>query len=142
LQVNPTDGPPQVENWPGWDRARALADAVRAGLAGSPPVTWLDATRCLELFDAARRSAKRRRVVPMDYEAMSESGNFKSTMTAVGCGVLLLISILFLAIPAVPWFKYLIPVLLFIFLVLQVLRWVARDELAHAQPDEHKETVS
>lgn len=98
----------------------------------TPLVSWTDATRCLELFDAARRSVKRRRVVPMDYEAQSEAGNFKSFMTAFGCLTLLAVIVLFFMTPTFPWSKYLIPVLLTVFLGLQGLRWVIRDQ---AQPD-------
>lgn len=139
VKVTGANGPPHEESFAGWDRGLALADVAGALMSGAAlPVTWTDATRCLELFDATRRSAKRRRVHVMEYEAATELGNFKSTMTAMGCGVLLLILVLFFATPAVPWLKYLIPVLLAVFLGLQVLRWFAKDELPPPPDDPGK----
>lgn len=114
---------------PALARAAALQQLADSVLDQRPaPLTWTDGTRCLELFDAARRSVKRRRVVPMDYEALSESGNFKSFMTAFGCLTLLGVLVLFFLTPTFPWAKYLIAPVLVIFLALQALRWVARDE--------------
>ncbi|HMP02011.1 MAG TPA: hypothetical protein PKD86_07360 [Gemmatales bacterium] len=116
------------EEWPATSRPDALLQLARETLAGQGPVTWTDATRCLELFSAVRRSVRRRRIVVLEYESFGEVGNFKSAMTALGCGVLLLIMILFFATPTVPWLKWLIVPLLLLFLGLQGLRWLARDE--------------
>lgn len=102
--------------------------------AESPPVTWTEATRCLELFDAAKRCVKRKRLVVLDYEAVGEVGNFKSTMAALGCGTLILIMILFFATPTFPFLKYLIIPLLAGFLLLQLLRWLAKDEAEADRP--------
>jgi predicted dehydrogenase len=122
-------GEEPVTEIPACSRLEALRSiALSMAEVRSLPVTWTDSTRCLELFDAARRSVKRRRVVPMDYEAMSESGNFKSLMTAFGCLTLFLVIVLFFLTPTFPWSKYLIAPLLILFLVLQVFRWIARDE--------------
>jgi predicted dehydrogenase len=109
-------------------RGALLARLIEAALDGRPSATWTDATRCLELFDAARRSVKRKRMVAMDYEAVSETGNFKSTMTALGCVVLLIIMTLFYLTPTLPFAKYLIIPILALFLGLQALRWIIKDE--------------
>lgn len=113
------------ESFAPWNPWQRLTAVLHGCVDRKPqPVSWLDETRCLELFDAARTSARRRRVVPLDYEAASEEANFKSTMTAVGCGLLLLLLVLFFAMPLVPGLKYLFLPLLAVFLLLQLLRWV------------------
>lgn len=109
-------------------RGALLASLMERSLEGEPTATWTDATRCLELFDAARRSVKRKRLVLLDYDAVSESGNFKSTMTALGCATLLFVMVLFFATPSFPFLKYLIPPVLGLYLAMQLLRWVARDD--------------
>jgi predicted dehydrogenase len=125
----------QMEGWPAWDPWPALAAVFQGQLAGRPqPLTWQDATRCLELFEAARRSSRRRRVVPLTYAEATEAENFKGTMAAVGCGLLLVVLVLFLATPLVPWLKYAILPLLLLFLVLQLLRWIVPGEEPKGQP--------
>lgn len=109
-------------------RSAALLALGQAAVAGSPLAAWTDATRCLELFSATRQSMRRRRLVVMEYESLGEVGNFKSTMAALGCGLMLLVMVLFFTVPTVPWLKWLILPLLLVFLALQGLRWLARDE--------------
>jgi predicted dehydrogenase len=118
-----------VESFAAWDPWQRLAEVVEDCMLRKPqPMTWLDETRCLELFDAARTSARRRRVVPMDYEASSEEANFKSTMTAVGCGLLLVLLVLFFAMPLIPGLKYVFLPLLVLFLAMQLLRWLVPSD--------------
>ena len=121
----PSPGGERVESLAPWNPWQRLVEIVRDALdRKSPPLSWLDETRCLELFDAARTSARRRRVVPLDYESSTEEANFKSTMTAVGCGLLLLLAVLFFAMPFTPGLKYVFLPLLVVFLLLQLFRWV------------------
>jgi predicted dehydrogenase len=113
------------ESFPPWNLWQRLVEILHGSLDRKPqPLSWVDETRCLELFDAARASARRRRVVPLDYEASSEEANFKSTMTALGCGLLLMLVVLFFAMPLVPGLKYIFLPLLVVFLLLQLFRWV------------------
>lgn len=118
-------------------RGEMLAEVVRSAQAGQPRLTWTDGTRCLELFDAVRRSVRRKRLVQMDYDAVSETGNFKSTMTALGCMILLVVIVLFFATPTFSFLQYFIPPLLILFLLLQLLRWVARDPPGEGSAREH-----
>jgi myo-inositol 2-dehydrogenase/D-chiro-inositol 1-dehydrogenase len=68
------------------------------------------------------------------YEEMSEAGNFKSVMTGMGCGILVLILILVPAAMAakalgLEWSVYVlwvIPPLLVLFALLQLLRFGIR----------------
>lgn len=113
------------ESWDAWDPWPALVrrfeDAV-AGAAGAP--SWLDAVRGLELDDAARCSVERRRSSVLEYQEASEEVGFKGTMTLVGCG--LLWGMLFL-LGALYWFpplRWLIVVLLVVFLGMQFLRYL------------------
>jgi hypothetical protein len=118
-----------AEEWPAWSPWPALAAVFQGNLEGLPqPLGWLDGTRCLELFEATRRSSKRRKVVPLVYEESTEAENFKGTMTALGCGLLLVVMVLFFATPFVPWVKYAVLPLLVLFLALQLLRWIVPDQ--------------
>ncbi len=51
---------------------------------------WADLTRDFEVLDAVRRSLARRRTIDLHFETTSERSLFKTQMTAIGCGVLLL----------------------------------------------------
>ena len=62
---------------------RSLADA------GERP-DWTDLTRDFEVLDAVRRSLGRRRTIDLHFETTSERSLFKTQMTAIGCGVLML----------------------------------------------------
>jgi Oxidoreductase family, NAD-binding Rossmann fold len=90
----------------------------------APRLGWTDAIRAIELDDAVRRSLRYRRAYQMDLQDASEEGNFKGTMTLVGCSMLwLAIGLLFASI-WMPQLGYVIFPALGIFLVLQALRWV------------------
>jgi predicted dehydrogenase len=121
-------GAMESQEVPATSRQEALLTLGRQALTAAPLATWTDATRALELFSAARRSVRRRRVIVMEYESFGEVGNFKSTMAALGCGVLLLVMVLFFTVPTIPWLKWLIMPLLLLFLGLQMLRWLARED--------------
>lgn len=86
--------------------------------------TWQDAIRCLELDDAARRSADKRRSVQLEYPEASEEINFKGTMTLVGCALLWVIILLAILSRWMPWLGWVVGPVLFVFLVTQLLRWV------------------
>lgn len=51
---------------------------------------WTDFTRDFEVLDAVRRSLARRRTIDLHFETTSERSLFKTQMTAMGCGVLML----------------------------------------------------
>ncbi len=123
------------EQWGTWQPWPALAQVVNARLRSAgerPPVrpalTWQDEIRCLELFDAARRSAQRGRVVSMHYGEITEESTFKGVMTAAGCGLLWLVLILVIAGIWAPWLWHGIVPLLILFLALQLLGWVVPKE--------------
>lgn len=121
------DQPAEAAELPGCERTSLWNQYVSALEENQPLPTWTDATRCLELFDAVRRSVRRRRTIVLDYEAASELSNFKSTMTALGCGVLILCMVLFFATPTFPWLKYLIFPILLLYMSLQIFRYFARE---------------
>jgi predicted dehydrogenase len=119
-----------------WDPKGAILDALAAAVAGSEShPDLLDGTRAMEVAEATERSLRRGRTIDMVYEEMSEAGNFKSVMTSAGCGLLigaLLLLPLALAGPAfgLRWTIYLayaIPPLLVLFVLLQLLRFSAKD---------------
>jgi predicted dehydrogenase len=92
----------------------------------SPVLSWQDAVRQLELDDAARRSVEKRRASALDYQEATEEAGFKGTMTLVGCGLLWGSLMLLILSRWLPWAGWLIAPLFGIFLLMQVLRWVAR----------------
>lgn len=65
----------------------ALANAMTTA---DPASDWNGLMRACETVDAARRSIKRRRTIDLHFEATSERSQFKTQMTAIGCGVLFL----------------------------------------------------
>jgi predicted dehydrogenase len=89
-------------------------------------LSWQDAIRSLELDDAVRRSLERRRASLLEYPEASEEVGFKGTMTLVGCGLLWVMVLLLVLSRWYPKLGWLILPLLILFLVLQLLRWVAR----------------
>jgi hypothetical protein len=86
--------------------------------------TWHDATRCLELDDAARRSIERRRTSIMEYQEATEEAGFKGTMTLVGCGLLWASLFLLILSAWIPWLGWAILPVFGVFLVLQLFRWI------------------
>lgn len=58
------------------------ADAQRAA--------WAEMTRTMETVEATHTSVRRRRTIDLFFETTSERSIFKSQMTAVGCGLVLL----------------------------------------------------
>ena len=106
------------------DPGTALVEGDDASwTSASPRLGWTDAIRAIELDDAVRRSLRYRRAYQMDLQDASEEGNFKGTMTLVGCSMLwLVIAVLFASI-WMPQLGYVIFPALGIFLILQLLRW-------------------
>jgi len=89
----------------------------------------------MELVEATARSLRRGRTVDLHYERVSESGNFKSVMTSVGCVLLLLVLVALpvaligpaLGIGWTLYIAYAIPPVLILFILLQSLRFAARE---------------
>jgi predicted dehydrogenase len=100
--------------------------APRAALqvpANKGPLSWQDAVRSRELDDAARRSIARRRASALEYPEATEEASFKGTMTLVGCSIVWIVLLLVFVSAWVPAAKYVIVILLVVFLVLQLLRY-------------------
>ena len=117
------------EAWDAWDPWPALVEAIEEALGaatGRQPagLSWQDEVRCVELDDAARRSARRRRTTLLEYPEASEEVSFKGTMTLVGCGMLWAIILLVIFSRWVPWLGWVVGPMLGAFLLLQLLRWV------------------
>lgn len=76
-----------------FDWGSAVLSEFVTGTRAGPAVTaqWAnDLYRSFDLLEGAHRSLRRRRTVDLYFDTPSERGNFKSTMTAVGCSLLLL----------------------------------------------------
>ncbi len=123
------------------DSARQSADMLDAfseTAQGSPRgPAWGDLIRACDVVDAARRSVTRRRTIDIHFETTSERSQFKSHMTAIGCGVLFLTVLLVLGLMLLDSVVNLPPKLrlaaqigvflpVFVFLALQALIVLAR----------------
>lgn len=75
----------------------ALVAAFVAGNVPNAP-EWSDAVRVFDVLDAAKRSLRRRRTIDLHFETLSERQQFKTQMTAIGCGMLMLTLVLMLAL--------------------------------------------
>jgi myo-inositol 2-dehydrogenase/D-chiro-inositol 1-dehydrogenase len=115
-----------------WDAKSAILRVLEEASPDQEPSPGLtDGTRAMEVAEAAARSLRRGRTIDLDYEEMSEAGNFKSVMTSIGCGLLLGTMFLMFAVSAAKslgfdWAVYvawIIPPLLVIFVLFQFLRF-------------------
>lgn len=114
---------------------------LERSLAGEPSrPDWTDLTRALEIVDAARRSVRRRRTIDLHFETTSERSLFKTQMTALGCGVLVLTFFAVVAVLLIGTIFNLDPIALriaravaflplFVYLILQLLLFVTRPPL-------------
>ncbi len=131
------DGETHEEAWDAWDPWPTLIEVFEAAVAsdGARRPTWQDAIRCLELDDAARRSAHRRRTSTMEYQEASEEVGFKGTMTLVGCGLIWLTILIVILANWFPKAGWAVVPLLVVFLGLQAFRWIVpRPRRERANP--------
>lgn len=127
---------PVVTEVPPWDPKAAILRLLTDSAEGRPqPPDLSDATRAMEVAEAAARSLRRGRTVDLHYEEISELGSFKAFMTSVGCALLLLAPVVYgitrvgLAF-GLTWMRYvawaIVPALA-LFALLQFLRFAARE---------------
>jgi myo-inositol 2-dehydrogenase/D-chiro-inositol 1-dehydrogenase len=84
-----------------WDPAAAALAQLERAISGEPvEPTWHDAARCLELTECVERSLARGKTIELHFENYTEQGAFKGTMSALGCGLLML-GLLLLVVAAV-----------------------------------------
>ncbi len=132
-RITKSDG--TVTELPAWEPREAMLDVFSRAVAGRrvrPDL--LDGTRAMELASAVARSLRRGRSVDLNYEEVSESSNFKTLMTSVGCMVLLGILVVLpaalvgpaLGIGQTIYIAYIIPPILILFAVLQALRLLVK----------------
>jgi hypothetical protein len=80
----------------------ALSQDFPEPAATSPPADWHDLLRAFDYVAAARRSIRRRRAIDLRAEAISEKAQFKTLMSATGCGLLVwtLLGVVFMLVGA------------------------------------------
>ena len=69
---------------------RYVMDGVGSNVTGPATVAWENILRAFDDLAALRRSLKRRRMVELQTETISERAQFKSLMSASGCGLLVM----------------------------------------------------
>lgn len=81
----------ETEICPPFKAGKAVLEHIERSLASlNTRPDWTDITRDYEVLDAVRRSFARRRTIDLHFETTSERSLFKTQMTAIGCGVLML----------------------------------------------------
>lgn len=74
-----------------FDYGPAILSEFLSGLTTADSGKWADdLNRIFDLLEGVHRSLRRRRTVELYFDTPSERSNFKTQMTAVGCGVLML----------------------------------------------------
>eukprot|EP00913_Durusdinium_trenchii_P008873 g8339.t1 len=93
-----TESEPETSTASSADRLLERLEAARQGERVSPD--WTDLTRDFEIVDATARSLRRRRTIDLHFETASERNQFKTQMTAIGCGLIsmTIVSVIFLLI--------------------------------------------
>ncbi len=97
LTVETEQGPITLERSTNSNSPAALMAAFVVADAPNAP-EWSDAVRVFDVLDAAKRSLRRRRTIDLHFETLSERQQFKTQMTAIGCGMLMLTLFLMLAL--------------------------------------------
>jgi len=67
---------------------KLLQQFITANEGQATDPDWTDLTRAFEICDGVRRSIRRRRTIDLHFESTSERNQFKTQMTAIGCGLL------------------------------------------------------
>lgn len=81
----------QLEEVLDFDPGPAILDEFLTGLQTLETTSWADdLNRDFDLLEGTHRSLRRKRTVDLYFDTPSERSNFKTQMTAVGCGVLVL----------------------------------------------------
>lgn len=97
LTIETESGPITIERTECPKSPAAMIAAFVASDFG-PAADWSDAVRVFDVLDAAKRSLRRRRTIDLHFETLSERQQFKTQMTAIGCGMLMLTLFLMLAL--------------------------------------------
>ncbi len=85
----------------------ALVQAISQATSNpTPPDDWADAVRAAQLTEAVERSLRRGRVISLEFDEHTEEGTFKGVMASLGCGLLLLLPVLALALSAIAPKRY------------------------------------
>jgi hypothetical protein len=96
--------------------------------SGAQRTTWPSALRAMELADTIEISLRRGRMIDVHRQQLTEELSFRGTMSAVGCGVLLLLPPLLIfagwiaelvGLPVAEYWAHLLLALLALFLLLQ-----------------------
>ena len=97
---------------------------------GTPLTTWSSALHAMELTDTIEISLRRGRMIDVHHQQLTEQMAFKGTMSAFGCGVLMVLPPLLLlagwlgelaGLPVADYWPHGLLLLLMAFLVIQVL---------------------
>ncbi|WP_437224108.1 hypothetical protein SH661x_003490 [Planctomicrobium sp. SH661] len=89
LEVDGLSRPLSIQNTKVEDAASQLRNWISAMEGDSAPQSWTEVIQLAEVGATARRSLLRRRTIDLHFEEISERSQFKTQMTAIGCGVLL-----------------------------------------------------
>lgn len=130
METHPADSSAATQLKPADPPASAIARMVAAVEQGSRASTWSEALQAMELVDTIEISLRRGRMIDVHHPQLSEELAFKGTMSAAGCGMLLVLPPLLLALgwlaglvglPVAQYWPHVLLALLAAFLAVQVL---------------------
>lgn len=121
-----------------WNAAEAALAILSEALAGPSQPDWVDAARSIELTETISRSLAKGRTIELHFEEYTEQGAFKGTMASLGCGLLVLGTLLLGAVaigeqagvPYTRYWPYFLLAALAFFLLLQMLMLAFRKSAA------------
>ena len=137
------DGGTSVLDLEAWDPKTAILDVMDAAETDREPAPGLnDGTRAMEVAEAAARSLRKGRTIDLHYEEISELGTFKSVMTSIGCGLILLTMVLMFVAAASHglgfeqgvYVAWIIPPLLVGFALFQLFRYGIKPPAPRSEP--------
>jgi predicted dehydrogenase len=123
-----------------WDSDRAAIDQLAATIAANgtersaAASTWRDATVAMEVVDAIELSLQKGRTIEIYPQLLTEQLAFRGVMSAFGCGLLFVMLFVVLVagvlgdalnIPLIRFWPWALLLVLAIFLLLQVVPWLA-----------------
>lgn len=115
---------------PGDPCQRAIEDLEKALGQGGSDSTWSEALHAMELADTIEISLRRGRMIDIHPQQLTEDLAFKGTMSAAGCGVLMILPPLLLllgwiaglvGLPVADYWEHVLLALLSLFLAIQFL---------------------
>jgi hypothetical protein len=113
MRADANQSEPHPLRFPAFDAPRAAIRALAAAVAETDvqrraaSSTWAKATQAMEVVDAVELSLQKGRTIEVHQQQLTEALAFRGTMAALGCGLLLVVTLVMIVIAfvgGVEWF--------------------------------------